>query len=76
MGSEDSFRALFHRRCLAVIYLQTWRKKSAEVDTIVIPAVKTLRDLDRFSKSTYPIDAKLVDGQLATAPNDREAQEA
>jgi hypothetical protein len=49
---------------------------SAEVDTVVIPAVKTLRDLDRFSKSTYPIDAKLVDGQLGTAPNDREAQEA
>ena len=29
---------------------------------------------NRFVKSTYPIDAKLVDGQSATASNDNEAQ--
>jgi hypothetical protein len=41
---------------------------SAGEDTVKSPAGKPLRDLDRFSKSTYPIDSKLVDGQQATAP--------
>jgi hypothetical protein len=39
---------------------------SAE-EPIKFPAIKPLRDVDRFSKSTYPIDAKLLDGQQPTA---------
>jgi hypothetical protein len=40
---------------------------SAE-EPVMFPAIKPLRDLERFSKSTYPIDSKLVDGQQSTAP--------
>jgi hypothetical protein len=31
-------------------------------------AIEPVRDLGRFAESTYPIDAKLVDGQQSTAP--------
>jgi len=37
-------------------------------EPVMFPAIEPLRDLDRFSKPTYPIDSKLVDGQQATAP--------
>jgi hypothetical protein len=36
--------------------------------TVMFPAINPLRDLGRFAKSTYPIDAKLVDGQQSIAP--------
>src|SRR5258706_5978579 len=50
VGGENSFRASFHRRRLAVVDLQTWRKMSAEKPAM-FPAIKPLRDLDRFSKA-------------------------
>jgi hypothetical protein len=40
---------------------------SAE-EPVMFRAIKPLRDLDRFAKSKYPIDSKLVGVQPSTAP--------
>ena len=65
VGGENAFSASFHGRCLAVVYPQIWRKIPAE-ETVMFPAIKPLRDLDHFAQATYPIDAKLLDGQGQT----------